>query len=427
MSENIIKRHLDNGIPLLMEPLGHLRSVSLGIWVETGSRDENPDENGISHFLEHVFFKGTPTRTALQIAEQMDATGGEINAFTSREQTAFYIKALSDRIGESADLLLDIFTAATFPEEELDREKQVVVEEIRMLEDEPEEWVHDLHTAHVWGADTPLGRNILGTEQSVRALNREGIRTYLARRYTPDRIVVSAAGGFDPDELFTQVNAAMGRLPEEKGENGSDPVPDMAARGAVLYPKKLEQVHMCVGGRGLAHGHPDRFGMYVLNNLLGGGSSSRLFQEIREKRGLAYSVYSGLSAYRDCGEVTVYAGCGPESAEQTAALIVKEIDRMCETPVTAAELSRAKGHLTGMVVMGLEGTFSRMSRLAQDEFQYGQSQPIDTILEGINRVDAEAVQRLARHAFAAPYMRATLLGAIDSVPDVFSGDMSAIS
>lgn len=417
MTETVIRRTLDNGIPVVMEVLPQLRSASLGLWVNTGSRDETPGEHGISHFLEHTFFKGTATRSAEDIAQETDDLGGEMNAFTGREQTALYTKVLSDRVPQAADLLLDVFTASTFDPAQLDRERQVVIEEIRMVEDEPEEWVHDLHTAHMWGESSPLGRSILGTEASVAALDRDAIRAYLARRYTPERIVVGAAGNLDPDTLFDQVNRALGRL--EADVSPPAPAADVAAftgAGPELHHRKLEQVHLCVGGRGLPHCHPDRFGLYVLNDLLGGGSSSRLFQEIREKRGLAYSVYSGIGTYRDCGEITIYAGCSPQSVEEVGELIRREMDRLCREPVEGKELSRIKGHLKGMLVLGLESTFNRMSRLAQDEIYWHGPRPLEELLSGIDAVDADQVLRLARHAFENGPICTTVLGPLPALP-----------
>jgi predicted Zn-dependent peptidase len=418
--DTVQRRLLSNGIPLLTERLPHLRSVTIGIWVETGSRDERPEEWGVSHFLEHAFFKGTARRSAEGIAQETDALGADMNAFTGREQTAFYIKALSDRIDEAADLLTDVFTAPAFTPEELDRERHVVCEEIRMVEDDPEEWVHELHAAHMWGPDAPLGRSILGTAETVAGLSPERIRAYLARRYTPGRIVVAAAGNLDPDALFAHMDARVGRLPtpEAPAETGAAE-PALSGLPPVLHFRDLEQAHLCVGGRGLPLGHPDRFGLYVLNDLLGGGSSSRLFQEIREKRGLAYTVYSGLAGYRDTGEVTVYAGCSPASLPQVAELMEAELIRLCDEPVGEAELARIKGHLKGAIVLGLESSFGRMSRLAQDEILWHHPQPIEEVLDGIERVDADQVRRLARRAFDPAGLTATVLGAVSELPRGF--------
>lgn len=418
--DTVQRRLLSNGIPLLTERLPHLRSVSIGVWVETGSRDERPGEWGVSHFLEHAFFKGTSRRNAEAIAQEADALGADLNAFTGREQTAFYIKALSDRIDEAADLLTDVFTAPAFDPGELDRERQVVTEEIRMVEDDPEEWVHELHAAQMWGPHAPLGRSILGTAESVAGLSRERIRAYLARRYTPGRIVVAAAGNLDPQGLHAHMDATVGRLPAPDAPADGEPAgPALSGLPPVLYFRDLEQAHLCVGGRGLPLGHPDRFGLYVLNDLLGGGGSSRLFQEIREKRGLAYTVYSGLCGYRDTGEVTVYAGCTPASLPEVASLVEAELARLCDEPVGEAELARVKGHLKGAIVLGLESSFGRMSRLAQDEFLWHRPQPIEEVLAGIDRVDAAQVRRLARHAFDPACLTATVLGAVSELPRGF--------
>jgi predicted Zn-dependent peptidase len=420
MTDTVERRLLANGIPLLTERLPHLRSVSMGIWVHTGSRDELPGEWGVSHFLEHTFFKGTARRNAEAVAREADALGADMNAFTSREQTAYYIKVLSDRAGEAADLLTDIFTRPAFAPKELDRERQVVLEELHMVEDEPEEWAHDLQAAHAWGPDSPLGRNILGTEESVAGLSRDTIRAYLKRRYGPGQIVVAVAGNLDPEALFAQVDATVGRMPAAGLGPGPElPVPSLTGQPPKLYFRDLEQAHLCVGAGGLPLGHTDRFGLYVLNDLLGGGSSSRLFQEIREKRGLAYSVYTSLGSYRDCGEMTIYAGASPPSLAEVAGLIETELVALCERPVDEEELARVKGHLKGQVVLGLESSFARMSRLAQDEFLWGGPQPIEVLLDGIDRVDAAQVQGLARHAFDPACLSATVLGALNELPRGF--------
>jgi predicted Zn-dependent peptidase len=426
MPDSVQRRLLANGIPLVTEHLSHLRSMSLGVWVETGSRDEGPGEWGISHFLEHTFFKGTDTRSAEAIAQEADALGADLNAFTGREQTAFYIKVLSDGADEAAALLADVLTRPAFDEDQLARERHVVGEEIRMVEDDPEEWVHELHAAHVWGPDAPLGRAILGTPESVAGLTRERIHAYLARRYTPDRMVVAAAGHFDPEALFARMDATLGRLPvgspdpaDPMAATTGAPEPAFAGLPPVLHFRDLEQAHLCVSGRGLPAGHPDRFGLYVLNDLLGGGSSSRLFQEIREKRGLAYSVYSGLSSYRDGGELTLYAACGPDALARVAELVERELARLCEEPAPEDELARIRGHLKGALVLGLESSFGRMSRLAQDELLWHAPRPLEELLEGIDRVDAAQVTRLARRAFDPASVTATVLGAVSELPRGF--------
>ncbi len=426
MNHGISRRRFDNGVPLVTESISQLRSVTLGVWVHTGSRDELPHEHGISHFLEHTFFKGTPTRNARQIAEQIDAMGGEMNAFTGREQTGFYVKVLSDRLNEAADLLMDVLTQSSFPPEELDRERQVIVEEIRMVEDDPEEWIHDLHGEHMWGKKAPLGRTILGTEASVTGMGPDQIRAYLARRYTADRIVISAAGNLDADRLFDRLAPAVASFGSDTSKVGG-PVqanPALAADSGTtcLQFRELEQVHLCLGSPGLPQGHPDRFIMHVLNDLLGGGASSRLFQEIREKRGLAYSVYSGHTGYRDCGEMTIYAGCGPDSIDPVVGLIQDEIERLCTIPVESKELARIKGHLKGTLMLSLEGTFNRMTRLAQDEIIHGAPQPLDDLLTGIDRVTSEQLTELARRVFRPAPLCATVLGNLATPPDSLSLD-----
>ncbi len=422
MTEQPTRRLLDNGIPMVTESLPHLRSVSLGVWVETGSRDERDDEQGISHFLEHTFFKGTRSRTAEAIAREMDALGGEMNASTGREDTAFYTQVLSDRLVDAVDLIADLLNHATFPEEELARERGVIIEEIRMVEDDPEEWIHDLHALHVWGADSPLGRPILGTEASVSSFDSDAIYRYLERRYTADRMVISAAGKLDAEELYEMLNCGFGQLPVGPANDVRPPAPEFTPAGVQIHQRSLEQVQLCMAGRGLPQNHSDRFGLVVLNNLLGGGSSSRLFQEVREKRGLAYSIYSGRATYRDCGELYIHAGCAPEAAIQVTDLIAAELDKLMQTTVGADEVERVKGNLKSAMVLGLESSFSRMSRLAEDEQIRHAHQPLDQMLDEIDRVDAAQLQRLAQHSFAPSHRSVTALGA---VPTGFAAHLSA--
>ena len=322
------KTVLDNGIRIVSHEMPEHRSVSLGIWVENGSRHESEAENGLSHFIEHLLFKGTARRSAAQIAEEMDAVGGVLNAFTSKEHTCYYAKVLDENLPLAIDLLTDIFLHSSFEAEEIERERSVILQEISQAEDTPDDYVHDLFNLDFF-KDHPIGRPICGREQTVNGFRREDILGFFRSRYQPRRVIVSAAGNFRHSALVDEIGARLGVV---HGSTDSDwalsvngeSAPEMGS-GIFPHAKSLEQVHLCLGVAGISQAHPKRYIAYVLNTLLGGGMSSRLFQEIREKRGKAYSVYSFSSSYKDVGYFGVYAGTSLESTEEVVELIVKEL------------------------------------------------------------------------------------------------------
>jgi len=385
---------LDNGVRLVTERMPSLRSVTIGIWVNVGSRDEVAGEEGFSHFIEHMFFKGTASRSALQISREMDALGGEMNAFTARETTTYYVKVPDEQVRPALALLADLFHGSRFPSGEIEKEKLVVLEEMRMVRDDPEEWVQDLHAQQIFGAH-PLGQPILGTAASITKLSRRDILGYIRRYYHPHETVVAVAGNFEPKTMLKLLDAHFGRF-ERPEASKRHRQPATLHGGLQVHEKDLEQAHLCLGLRGIAVEHKDRYAAALLNAILGGNVSSRLFQEIREKRGLAYSIYSSLSAYSDGGMWSVYAGTRPAEAARTIGLIQKEIARLCATKIPGDELARAKNQMKGSILLGLESTASRMSKLAKDELYHKRRVTPEELMSGIDRVDAIQLLNLSR-------------------------------
>ena len=401
---------LDNGLRIVSERLPSVRSVSIGVWVNVGSRDERFGEDGVSHFIEHMVFKGTRRRTAEAISREIDALGGELNAFTSRECTTFYATILDEYAAEGIDLLADIFHHSRFDSRELAKEKRVILEEIRMVEDDPEEYLHDLHTQNVFGAH-PLGRPILGRAATIESLRRDDVVDYRSRFYHPSQVVVSVAGNFARDPLLKQLTAAFGG--KWGGEFVSDGrVPASLEAGLHVRPKRLEQVHLCIGLKGVSQTEKDRYAGYLLNAIVGGGVSSRLFQEIREKRGLAYAIHSGLMCFVDGGLFTVYAGASPASAPRVLALVLGELKRLKTNPVGRAELDRAKSQLKGNLMLGLESSSSRMSKAAKDEMYFGRHISCEEIMADIDLVSVDQLWRLSRDLFDDRYLTVTALGPV---------------
>ncbi|MGB7727621.1 MAG: pitrilysin family protein [Candidatus Acidiferrum sp.] len=407
-----IHRHaLPNGLVVITETMQHVRSVSVGIWVRNGSRREVQSENGLAHFLEHMVFKGTERRSAEHIAREMDSVGGMLDAFTSKEQICFNAKVLDEHLPIAFDVLADLVLRPKLDGDDVKKERQVVLEEIKMDLDNPEYLLHDLFTRGFW-PDHSLGRPILGTPETVRKFDREGLRKRFQSWFAPDHIVVTAAGNITHEPVLSLVEKEFGHLqPAQTTEE--DPVPATAAPIHLESKRDLEQVHLCVGVPSLPIAHERRFGIAVLNNLLGGGMSSRLFQNIREKQGLAYAVFSELTPYSDTGMLSVYAGTAKETIGQVLDMTIAEFRAMKESPVSEEELLRAKNHLKGSLMLSLESTSSRMSNLARQELYFHRFSSLDEILASIEAVSREEVQTLAREFFQPERIAATVLGPLN--------------
>lgn len=403
----IVREVLDNGLRLVTEAMPHVRSVSIGVWLTRGSRHETDALSGIAHFVEHMLFKGTDTRSAEDIAQTIDSIGGQLDAFTSKEYAGYYIKVLDEHLPLALDVLADIVLHPAFADEDIEREKKVILEEIKMVEDTPDDLVHEIFTESYW-AGHPLGRPILGTPQTVEAFTRPALQTYFADAYIAPNMIIAAAGNLRHEQIRDLVQRAFHSVRTSgPSVNGGGP---RTMPQVILRDKELEQSHICLGTIGYPQSHEDRYTTYILNTVLGGSMSSRLFQNVREKRGLAYSVFSGLSAYRDAGMLTVYAGCAQETVGEVIDLVVEEMRGLRHTPLPDAELRRAKDHLKGSLMLSLESTSARMSHLARQDIYFDRPYTLDETLEGIERVSAGDVQRVARDLFSTGSLAATVLG-----------------
>ncbi|MGX6602636.1 M16 family metallopeptidase [Micromonosporaceae bacterium Da 78-11] len=408
---------LPNGLRIVTETIPHTRSAALGIWVGIGSRDETPGMSGASHFLEHLLFKGTHKRTAMQISAEIEAVGGETNAFTTKEYTCYYARVLDADLPLAVDVLVDAVADSILDPADVETERGVILEEIAMHEDEPGDEVHDVFTEAIFG-NHPLGRLISGSEESISPMTRNQINSFYRRRYTAPHIVVAAAGNLDHATVVRLVRKALAGTPLDTGP--ADPAPPRVGdkRVRTLKPhtvvrnRDTEQAHLVLGGVGIGRRDERRFALGVLNNVLGGGMSSRLFQEIREKRGLAYSVYSYGTQYADAGLFGVYAGCAPGKADEVLDLIRTELARVAADGVTAEEIARGKGMVKGSYVLGLEDTGSRMSRLAKSELMYGDLMGVDELLARVDAVTSDEVAAVAAEILAQP-MSLAVVGPFD--------------
>jgi predicted Zn-dependent peptidase len=390
----------------------HVRSVSVGVWLARGSRHEPAEQSGIAHFVEHMLFKGTANRSAEDIAQAIDSIGGQMDAFTAKEYASYYIKVLDEHLPLALDILADIVMRPAFKQEDLVREKKVVLEEIKMVEDTPDDLVHELFTENFW-ANHPLGRPILGTPDTVEGLTPDGLRTYFTSTYSAPNLIVAAVGNIEHQRVRELVERTFEALPRTNAK--LDDRPPKVVPTILVRNKELEQSHVCLGTSGYQQDHSDRYTSYVLNTILGGSMSSRLFQNVREKRGLAYAVFSGLSAYRDTGSMTIYAGCANDAVSELIDVVVAELRRMKDEVMPAAELQRAKDHLKGSLMLNLESTSSRMSHLARQEIYFDRQFGLDETLEGVERVSVEDIQRVARDLFADGALAATVLGAVNGL------------
>lgn len=403
---------LPNGVRIITETMAHVRSVSVGIWIGSGSRRETPEQNGVSHFIEHMLFKGTTHRTAEDIARSVDSIGGNLDAFTAKELVCFNTKVLDEHLSLAWDVIADLVLNPLFRPEDIEKEKGVILEEIKMEADSPDYLVHEIFSSNFW-KDHPLGKPILGTRETVKKFDSDGIRRYYSDVYAPGNLIVTAAGNLTHKRLVDLVREHFESLPP--GTAGKpDPVPNTHARIALRNKKALEQVHVCLGVPSYPLPHQERFACYVLNTLLGGGMSSRLFQNIRERQGLAYAVFSELNPYRDTGCLSIYAGTSIESARKVVESIMNEFRQLKEEVISDEELRRAKDHLKGSLMLSLESTASRMSNLARQEMYFGKFFTLDELVESIEAVSADDVQRIARTFFDPKQIALTVLGNLEN-------------
>lgn len=404
---------LPNGVRLVSEYMPHVRSVAVGVWLVRGSRHEGDDWPGIAHFVEHMLFKGTTTRSAEQIAQEADSIGGQLDASTGKENANYSIKVLDDHLPAAVDIVSDLVLRPRFAPDDVEKEKGVVIEEIKMVEDMPDDLVHELLLQGYW-AGHPLGRPILGTADSVSSLTCEALRRYFDGAYTADQLVITVAGHAEHGRVRELIEAAFGGVTAGPGVP-PDVVPSPTPR-VILRTKDLEQSHLCLGIGACRQQHPDRHVLLVLNTVLGGSMSSRLFQNVREKRGLAYSVGSGISAFRDAGLLTIYAGCANEKVTEVVEVVLGELAAMVRTPIEESELQRAKDNVKGGLLLGLESTWHRAAFLARQEVYFDGAFSIDDILDGIARVTVADISRVSRDLLASGPFSLSVLGDVPALP-----------
>ena len=409
------KTVLGNGVRVLTERIPHFHSVSTGIWVNVGSRDEQREERGITHFIEHMLFKGTAKRSAQDIARELDAVGGFVNAFTSKENVCFHAKVLHPHLPLVVDVLTDLFLNSVFAPVEIGREQQVIVQEIRMIEDTPDEYVHILFQEMFW-QDNPLGVPIYGTVEAVESVDRERILGYLSRMFQPDRIVVAAAGNLDHQQFLDLVAPTLETLNHPEDPLGRRTPADHYR--TQLIPKDLEQVHICLGMHGPAQTDESRFRCHLLNVVLGSSMSSRLFQEIREKRGLAYSIYSFVNSHEDTGLFGIYAGVAAGDVQETLDVIHEELSKLAREVIPEAELRGAKEYLKGSMYLNAESTDSRMNRLAKNEFLFGRYIPFEEVEQKIDEVTSAQVQQWFEELYQPSQIALMLFGPVQEEPRI---------
>jgi predicted Zn-dependent peptidase len=411
MNESSInKTELKNGIRILSRQIPNVRSVSMGVWVDVGARDESSEENGLSHLIEHMIFKGTKRRNAFQIAKEFDAIGGHTNAFTSMENTCFHARVLDSHTETMIDILSDIFLNSVFDQMELEKERPVILQEIGMVEDSPDEYIHVLSGNSFWG-DNPLGRSILGSRENITGFGPEAVKRFFDHYYRSDRIVISAAGNIDHAWFVDKLKTSF--EPVEKNAKSFNRVTPEGLSTVDFHHKELELAHICIGTKGLAISDPNRYAFSLLNTILGGNMSSRLFQEIREQRGLAYSIYSFANSYVDTGMFGVYAGVDPTRASESIDLIANEILKTTSQPVTASELNNAKEYTKGNLLLSAESVENHMVRLAQTDIHFNRYIPIEEAIEKIEAVTADDILEVAATLFQSETYALTLLGPID--------------
>ena len=409
-ARSIRRTRLPNGLLVLTESIPQIRSVSMGVWIASGSRDESLDLNGISHFVEHMVFKGTTSRSAQQFAREADSIGGNFDAFTGKETICFNIKVLDENVAPELDLLADLLLHPTFAPEDIAREQGVILEEIKMDEDNPDYLVHETFTQNFWKGHA-LGRPILGTVKTVSTFTRPTVLDYYADRFTPRNMIFSAAGHLHHDAFVAQVaDRFSGLAARSDAPLVHLPAPATHPNITLKRKKSLEQVQLCLGVPAPPVDSPARYAVYLLNTMLGGGMSSRLFQTIREERGLAYSIYSETSPFRDTGALSIYAGTSAEKTPEVLRLTIEELRRLKEDTVPEAELKRAKDQLKSNIVLGLESSSSRMSNLARQQMYFGRFFSVDEIVSEVESVVPAGVQALAQQLFRPEAIALTLVG-----------------
>ncbi len=406
---NLRKTTLPNGMLVLTEQMPHMRSISIGVWIAAGSRDEAAEHNGLSHFVEHMVFKGTTTRNAKQLARETDAIGGNLDAFTGKETICFNIKVLDENLPAAMDILADLVLHPAFALEDVEREKGVILEEIKMDEDNPDYLVHEIHTANFWKGD-PLARSILGTAGSVSTFTEPAVRGFHRQRFSPRNMIFSAAGNLRHEQMIAMVTRHFGDLDTEPGTIGRFDAPRVTPHITLKNKRSLEQVQLCMGVPAPPVDSPDRYVLYLLNTILGGGMSSRLFQTVREEAALAYSIYSELSPFRDTGSLSIYAGTSIEKTREMIQLILQEMVLLKSEPVSDDELKRAKDQSKGNIILGLESSSSRMSNLARQQLYYGRFTSAEEITAAVERVTPADLQRVALELFRPELLSLTLLG-----------------
>ena len=410
------KELLINGMRVVTEEIPYVNSVSIGIWIKVGSRYENLENNGISHFIEHMLFKGTAKRSAKEIANSIDKIGGQLNAFTSKECTCFYAKVLDTHFDIALDVLADMFFNSSFSSMEIDKERGVVVEEINMYEDSPEDLVHDLFSQSVWSGN-PLGMSILGTEESLENLNRENIMDYFNENYIPKNIVISVVGNFKHNEVVKKIKEYFENASHKDSSKSQILLPSFEPK-YTLKSKVTEQAHLCLGFNGLDIKNKAFYPLLILNNVFGGAMSSRLFQKIREDKGLAYSVFSYPQSFEDCGLFSIYAGSKPDNLKSVAELIMEEIRTMKESGITEEELYDSKEQLKGSYILGLESTSGRMISIGKSELLLERIYSPTEILERIDRVDMDSVNSIIKYLFDIENMGAAVIGSMEKSTDI---------
>ncbi len=403
------KTALENGIRIVTRKLPHIRSVSMGVWIDVGARDESERENGLSHFIEHMIFKGTRRRSAYEIAKAFDVIGGHTNAFTTMESTCYHAKVMDAHTDTMVDILLDILLNSVFDPVEMDRERPVILQEIGMVEDSPEEYLHQLAEEAFWRGH-PMSRSILGTEESIEEFDAEAIRDFFGRFYQPDRILISAVGNLEHTRFVDVVAPAFSAI--SRGSGLGPRVEPQAHASLEVHARDLEQVHLALLGPGLSITDPRRYACSLMNTVLGGNMSSRLFQSIREQRGLAYSIYSYMTSYVDTGMFGICTAVDPKNARLATELILAETEKLCKTPMTQAELRDAKSYTLGCIYLSLENADSQMMRLAQNEIHFGRHIPLEDVIARIEVVTADEIQELALSLFPREKLGLTALGSL---------------